>query len=47
MTYTQAQIERAARALAEAFGADWDYSFAREHYIRLATEVANELDGGE
>jgi hypothetical protein len=47
MTYTQAQIERAARRIAEARQLDWSYPYVREQYLDIATEVARELDGGE
>lgn len=49
MTYTQAQIERAARALAEGYGWDWESigPNTKADYIRIATDVARELDGGE
>ena len=49
MTYTQAQIERAARVIVGFDNLKWEYlkGSSKAEYIDLATEVARELDGGE
>lgn len=49
MTYTQAQIDKAARVLADFDSWDWEALpvNVQAEYIDLATEVARELDGGE
>jgi len=49
MTYTQAQIDRAARLLADSDSWNWEALpvSVQTEYMYLATEVARELDGGE